>query len=86
MAHKTHDDWRKERDDLQSRIKELTKSLEEADGINGMQCQQVMTLEATVRTLGSRVNRLRDRIGKAYDVLAAASSEDAHTDTSKGVT
>lgn len=73
---------------LSAKEKQLTEALAQADAINGESVNQICALEAalttaranaetTIATLAARVNRLRKRIGKAYDELAGASSEDA---------
>lgn len=73
---------------LSTKEEQLTDALAHADAINGESVNRICALEATLTTeranseatiarLASRVNRLRKRIGKAYDELAGASSEDA---------
>jgi hypothetical protein len=62
---------------LMAKEQKLTADLADADRINGESVNRMIGLEHANTALVARVNRLRERIGKAYDVLAAASSDDA---------
>lgn len=62
---------------LNSKVQSLTEQLSDADAINSASVNIRCDLEAANRILVARVERLRNRINRAYDVLAAASSDDA---------
>lgn len=64
---------------LSAKEKELTEQLAHADAINSESVNIRCHLEHANRELGARVDRLRKRIHDAYDLLAAASSEDVMT-------
>lgn len=58
--------------ELMDKQAQLTAEMAETDAINAQMVKQIMDLEHANSVLAARVNRLRDRIGQAYDVLSAA--------------